>query len=391
MLKKTIITIVVVLSVGLKIHGYQNQTISTGNEPGNIYFTMKLDYNDMHTPIYISDNYGEDYHQIRYTGGPIEFCYQNQMLTFVAEDGYAYTFDNCNLYDYFEYPIRNGFEFFRQGEEIVAHDELRRYSYDTLRTWIRGERHNNGENGTTTSNLSSLGWEPETHLYMLGFTDDQGVYDSVGIYYARSLVDSFLAVDHTTLFDAGGQLFTGYAPGELYFYNFNSDSLFMTADTGHTWEVVCKKPFPRENLITTEIEAGWQPGELFWFDNSITFHDQETYLLYSDDFGVTWDFKVGSPPENSVSVHKILNKEFELSIWPNPSNNYFNIEGDLSLIDKILITNLSGRQIELKNFYRLEGSFSRSLDFSNIPSGTYYITLYQNSTMVIARRIVLLK
>ena len=81
-------------------------------------------------------------------------------------------------------------------------------------------------------------------------------------------------------------------------------------------------------------------------------------------------------PVSSATGVDELNKNNDITIYPNPANNVINIEGsDLSQVS-ILITDIMGRVVDQSNVTQISNT---SLDISNIPAGTYQLTMLKGN------------
>jgi len=67
-----------------------------------------------------------------------------------------------------------------------------------------------------------------------------------------------------------------------------------------------------------------------------------------------------------------INKESELSFYPNPFSDVIHIKGDYRDIDKLIITDIDGKTIKIMNKIELP-----AIQVANLPKGMYLITVSQ--------------
>src|SRR5690606_37678809 len=87
---------------------------------------------------------------------------------------------------------------------------------------------------------------------------------------------------------------------------------------------------------------------------------------------------------NIEITDQLSNEDFsfaDFSLWPNPSCGVFNLSFIPATDDKIEVTlyDISGRLIENNVFENNSGNFSTALDYSNLGSGLYFISVTNGS------------
>ena len=104
----------------------------------------------------------------------------------------------------------------------------------------------------------------------------------------------------------------------------------------------------------------------------------------------------------SISSHSNPSlKNFELKIYPNPTNNSLNVSYELSEWEKqsgsndtihLKIFNILGKLVYNESKVADQGpKISYNIDASNFRSGTYYVTLSQNGKLIMSKKFVNLK
>ena len=74
------------------------------------------------------------------------------------------------------------------------------------------------------------------------------------------------------------------------------------------------------------------------------------------------------------SVSSIIENNFEVNIFPNPSSNLFNLEFYSDTKSKIIVTNVLGEQVYIESTKSI-GEFSTQIDLSNFSTGIYNLTI----------------
>jgi hypothetical protein len=74
------------------------------------------------------------------------------------------------------------------------------------------------------------------------------------------------------------------------------------------------------------------------------------------------------------SVSSIIENNFDVNIFPNPSSNIFNLEFDLDSKAEILVTNVLGEQVYVESTNSVE-EFNTQIDLSNYSKGIYNLTI----------------
>ncbi len=111
--------------------------------------------------------------------------------------------------------------------------------------------------------------------------------------------------------------------------------------------------------------------------------------------------KVGQDNLSTSSHFNSSSKNFEIKIYPNPTNNSLNVRYELSeweeqggLNDTIhlKIYNILGKLVHSEIKVAYQGpKISYNVDASNFRSGTYYVTLSQNGKLIMSKKFVNLK
>ena len=74
------------------------------------------------------------------------------------------------------------------------------------------------------------------------------------------------------------------------------------------------------------------------------------------------------------SVSSIIENNFDVNIFPNPSSNIFNLEFNLDYKAEILVTNVLGEQVYVESTNSV-GEFNTQIDLSNYSKGIYNLTI----------------
>lgn len=163
-----------------------------------------------------------------------------------------------------------------------------------------------------------------------------------------------------------------------------------------------------EYYLSDYLLRRWHPDCIFWYEPTPQFlailpreiRKQIVYELSTLDTGTSFNPDVLpsskkndsiTTPKNCVYLNpcadvKINIEEFKL--YPNPARNNVNlkIDTDLSVSGKIVITNLTGK--EVKNLELEDISASLTIDISNLASGIYLVTLITDYGDKLTRRMI---
>ena len=104
--------------------------------------------------------------------------------------------------------------------------------------------------------------------------------------------------------------------------------------------------------------------------------DSVEFIVYAlNKFGMNMKILIFNYTDLNVGLNEI-HSENELSFYPNPFNDVLHIKGEYGNIDKLIITDLSGKIVKTIN--KVE---SPTIQASNLPQGMYLITIFykQNS------------
>jgi len=93
-----------------------------------------------------------------------------------------------------------------------------------------------------------------------------------------------------------------------------------------------------------------------------------------------WLFKIGLVPNGlqTISADNLV------VVYPNPSQDYIYVTLPQSSEGKIVLTDISGREISVTN---TNGQETETLKIGTLPSGVY-ILQYQDANMAISRKVV---
>jgi hypothetical protein len=144
-------------------------------------------------------------------------------------------------------------------------------------------------------------------------------------------------------------------------------------------------------------KIGFVPGNnnfnnllTYEFEHRISNSGDYKFRLRQLDFNGQYTFynlerlvKIGSP-DNSRLIRN----------YPNPFNPRTIIEYELSApgITQLIVFNIQGREVfRLVNEYQNSGYYTQEIDGSNLPSGSYFLNLLVDGSLVDKKKIMLLK
>ncbi len=103
------------------------------------------------------------------------------------------------------------------------------------------------------------------------------------------------------------------------------------------------------------------------FENSVDF-SLDSNQVFRNSFGIGDAFILKINLNSITSIQELISREInsDLFLFPNPSINYLNIQGDLSEIESFGIYDLNGRLVS-KRFNKSQ------IDISSLPDGVYFL------------------
>ena len=84
--------------------------------------------------------------------------------------------------------------------------------------------------------------------------------------------------------------------------------------------------------------------------------------------------------ENNCNASLIIENNFYLNVYPNPSTNVFNIEMYLDHESKLTLTNFLGKIIYSKEIKTI-GQFNTQIDLSNFSKGIYNLAIMNSNKL----------
>lgn len=155
----------------------------------------------------------------------------------------------------------------------------------------------------------------------------------------------------------------------LYLRAYNGKLYFLAQETGTTNNLwVSDGTAVGTQPITTATSAGALTKDLFLFNNELYFNYRESGLVANS---------LHAYKDPTLSVNDFDLSESQVSLFPNPTNNYFEIESKETLT-KVEIYSIQG-QI-MKNF-----TTQNQYDISDLSSGVYFVKIKSNNNEIIKR------
>lgn len=152
----------------------------------------------------------------------------------------------------------------------------------------------------------------------------------------------------------------GYLVGDLY----GTSIIAETNDYGQTW-TPWAAPFNNKFVSLLNV------------NDSIAFIGGANGLL------LKWDKTI--PMTSVLGIDDISSSENQISIFPNPANEYFTIQlPEKSFSSEIIITNMLGEIVFQKH---INGN-SATIPTSEYPNGVYIITVTENSQKTVRKLII---
>ncbi|MEN6512292.1 MAG: T9SS type A sorting domain-containing protein, partial [Chloroherpetonaceae bacterium] len=190
--------------------------------------------------------------------------------------------------------------------------------------------------------------------------------------------------------DKNGSKWIGTIKG-LAKYDGTSWTIYNTSNSG----------LPRNGVISITIDKNstkWlgTDGGLVKYDGTWTIYDtlnsdipdNTVYTIAIEVNNTKWigtNEGMAAYNENGIpsSVNENILPEYNISIFPNPANDYLKIEQSEADISFVEIINLQGQVIKSQ---RILGNQS-ILDLTNLSTGVYILKIYTNSGFIIKKLI----
>jgi len=100
--------------------------------------------------------------------------------------------------------------------------------------------------------------------------------------------------------------------------------------------------------------------------NNISDSDTATWVINSVDY---------------TAINELENVSSTISIFPNPTNNYFSINSNLA-IDKIEVTGLDGRVMQSQKYTE-----HSQVNIENLPTAFYFVNMYSEGKLVAVKKL----
>ena len=124
-------------------------------------------------------------------------------------------------------------------------------------------------------------------------------------------------------------------------------------------------------------------------DLTVVVHDNSTFLKVDNHetvhiYTVTWTIT-----KSALGIDDVISEEnsFNISIYPNPSNNILNlkVESENATILKADIISLDGKKVKSTKISSYENN---EVDVSHLSQGIYLVNFYSNNTLLTSKRFV---
>lgn len=209
-----------------------------------------------------------------------------------------------------------------------------------------------------------------------GETDEEGEYeDWIELY---NTTNATLSLDNLYLSDDAS---------DPLVYQFPAGT---TLDADSYLIVWCDKdPEQGDFHADFKFSSGGETAILSYADGTvlqdITFGEQTTDMAYARSPNGTGDFVIQTPTfgmnNETLSVDEILFNN-GLKYYPNPTNNYLEIENSKYEIESIEVYNLQGQQLYNNTFFN-ENSIT--IDFTSFSKGLYMVVVNKIAVLKISR------
>jgi ligand-binding sensor domain-containing protein len=246
--------------------------------------------------------------------------------------------------------------------------------------------------------ISGLGVDADDNLWIASFSwDGDNVIQKVAPNGSWTTYDG---EDHPVIirpegdfhFDINGNVWISAQPGVIKFDGQNFTNPIMdnisNLESYKAFSIESDSEgrmyFAHQYGVTTLLDGVWE--ELLIDDvphvnsstrSNIKFDDAGTLWWASKGYGV-----FSYTPENTTSVFPEVTKTSNFSVYPNPTNNFTNLQftANEKTKVKVYVYNNLGQVVSSFDFGIFnQGDFQQVIDLGNIPNGVYSIQLFLNS------------
>ena len=260
---------------------------------------------------------------------------------------------------------------------------------------------NQGSNFLWSDNSMAQTLTPTlTNNYWVLVTDRNGCTGSDTVHLNMSaapvvaLGPDFSACPGTILLDAGN-------PGSTYLWSSGPTTQTISPGTAGTYSVVVTNgggcvatdtvtvslypvPSPVLSVLGNTLDAGGPFSSYTWYLNNVLIlgANSQTYTAsQSGWYRVEVTNSNGCVGIDSLSVNVVTGREIDLNssfkIWPNPVNDYVNIQfPSTSGFDiHVTVSDANGKTVQKRNLLANGNSETMRLDISNLSKGIYHISV----------------
>ncbi|MDO6597832.1 M64 family metallopeptidase [Oceanihabitans sp. 2_MG-2023] len=133
------------------------------------------------------------------------------------------------------------------------------------------------------------------------------------------------------------------------------------------------------NVLESDLDTGTN-------NLTVVVHDATTQLNIDNHESIhvatiSWTI------DNTLGIQGVIANDFNISMYPNPSNTFvnFNIENTLGKDVLVEIISIDGKKIKALN---LSNSETSQMDISALSRGLYITNFYQNNTLIASKKLV---
>ncbi|MBU1131238.1 T9SS type A sorting domain-containing protein [Patescibacteria group bacterium] len=173
---------------------------------------------------------------------------------------------------------------------------------------------------------------------------------------------------------------SGYRPGEIYFFNYNVNIIWQSADNGQSFELIKDFDVIGAGWLICDMTAG-RDNAIYFSAVDINLYQPggkiEIYVSYNN--GLDWETHTHIISSSGITENTTaLPNELELSIFPNPANPNFTVGYHLPVMSNVTmeIYNLRGQTILTTTTIQGSGfhQWQPPPPF-NLASGNYFVIL----------------
>ncbi len=281
------------------------------------------------------------------------------------------------------------------SNEIVVHELGHSFGKLADEYWFSGS--GESANKTQTSNPATIKWKNWIGLNGVGVyphAESPSWYRPHQSCEMRYLNQQFCSVCKEAIIEKIHALVSpvdSYTPANSSTVNANSNVTFTVTEILPIPNTLVNSwTLNGTALASTSNSVTITPSQLNNGNNTLLFsvNDNNPLLKINNHSTIHFTNVTWTLNKSTLKTVDIQAKERRFSVYPNPAENEFYIKGkqDFSKNVNVVLHDMSGRLIPVK--FDLKDASTLSVDISNLPLGTYSLSVTDDKELIISQKIV---